>query len=60
MAKEEISIRIRQVVKAVREQVLEMNWSGRVVDLVLFLAVEVNEEGYYEILAMESAVGEKK
>ncbi len=40
--------------------VLKVNWGGRVVDLHLLVAIGVNENGYREVLAVESAGGEKK
>ncbi|GLV48887.1 hypothetical protein TJA_19900 [Thermus sp. LT1-2-5] len=38
----------------------QVNWGGRVVDLVLLVAVGVNQGGYQEVLAVEPAGGERK
>jgi transposase-like protein len=38
----------------------KVNWSGRVVDLALLVAVGVNAEGYREVLVVEPAGGERK
>jgi putative transposase len=40
--------------------VLKVNWGGRVVDMHLLVAIGVEEERYREVLAVESAGGEKK
>jgi transposase-like protein len=39
---------------------LKVNWGSHVGDLALLVAVGVNEQGYREVLAVESAAGEKK
>lgn len=39
---------------------LKVNWGGHVGDLALLVAIGVNEQGYREVLAVESAAGEKK
>lgn len=39
---------------------LKVNWGSHVGDLALIVAIGVNEHGYREVLALESAAGEKK
>jgi transposase-like protein len=39
---------------------LKVNWGSHVGDLALIVAVGVNEQGYREVLAVESAAGERK
>lgn len=39
---------------------LKVNWGSHVGDLALLVAIGVNESGYREVLAVESAAGEKK
>ena len=39
---------------------LKVTWAGAVRDLALLVAVGVSEAGYREVLAVESAVGERK
>lgn len=39
---------------------LKVNWGSHVGDLALLVAIGVNEQGYREVLAVESAAGERK
>ena len=39
---------------------LKVNWGSHVGDLALLVAIGVNEQGFREVLAVESAAGEKK
>ena len=39
---------------------LKVNWGSHVGDLALLVAIGVNQSGYREVLAVESAAGEKK
>ena len=39
---------------------LKVNWGSHVGDLALLVVIGVNEEGFREVLAIESAAGEKK
>jgi len=39
---------------------LKVNWGSHVGDLALLVAIGVNEKGYREVLAVESAAGERK
>jgi transposase-like protein len=38
---------------------LKVNWGSHVGDLALLVAIGVNEKGYREVLALESAAGER-
>lgn len=39
---------------------LKVNWGSHVGDLALLVAIGVNEQGYREVLAVDSAAGERK
>jgi transposase-like protein len=39
---------------------LKVNWGSHVGDLALLVAIGVNQDGYREVLAVESAAGERK